>query len=165
MNASIGAKLVEFALRRPVTICMVFVSMLLLGVISSRLLPLEKLPGIDIPELYVHVPYPNSTPAEVERLITRPIEEALATISGQQRLNSVSRENGADIAIEFNWEANINAKSIEAREKIDAIRHLLPKDVERVLVFQFNTNDMPIFKLGSPVNETCLWPMICWIAS
>ncbi|HCB08218.1 MAG TPA: AcrB/AcrD/AcrF family protein, partial [Alteromonas sp.] len=56
-------------------------------------------------------------------------------------------ENRAEVFVEFDWDANIKAKSIEAREKIDAIRDELPDDVERVMVFKFNTNDMPIFQL------------------
>lgn len=142
-----GFTLAHWATKRPVTTVIVFISLLLLGMVSSRFLPLEKWPGIDIPELYINIPYPNSTPAEVERLITKPVEEALATISGIQRFRSWSKETGADISIQFKWDDNINAKSIEAREKIDAIRDLLPDDVERVLVFQFNTNDMPVFNL------------------
>lgn len=144
---SIGAKLAGFALKRPVTTMMFFMSLLLLGMASSRLLPLEKWPGIDVPQLYINVPYPNSTPAEVERLITRPLEEALATISGIERMRSTSKASGSGVSVSFKWDDNIGAKSIETREKIDAIRHLLPKDVERVLVYQFNTNDMPVFKL------------------
>lgn len=138
--------LTRFALTRPVTLCMFFLSLLLFGAISSRLLPLENFPGIDIPEIYVNVPYPNATPAEVERLITRPLEEALSTVSGIKAMRSFSNEDSADIGLEFNWEENINSKSIEVRERLDSVRHLLPKDVERVLVFQFNTNDMPIFQ-------------------
>ncbi|WP_199608679.1 efflux RND transporter permease subunit [Flocculibacter collagenilyticus] len=146
-NESIGSIFAAFSLRKPITVTMVFLSTLLLGLVSSKLLPLEMWPGVDIPELFINVPYANSTPAEVERLITRPVEEALATISGIKRLRSFSRENGAEIGLEFAWDENINAKSIEAREKVDAIRHLLPDDVERVLVFQFNTSDMPILQL------------------
>lgn len=142
-----GAGLANFALKRPVTICMLFFSMLLLGLIASRLLPLEKWPGIDIPEIWINIPYQDATPTEIEKMITRPVEEALATMSGVQRLQSTSDDNGANINLEFKWDENINAKSIEAREKIDAIRHLLPSDVERVLVYQFNTNDLPIFQL------------------
>ena len=142
-----GAALARFALRRPVTICMLFLSLLLLGMAASRLLPLEKWPGIDIPQIMVNIPYRDSTPAEVEKMITRPVEEALATMAGIKRLRSFSTENGAEVMIEFAWDENIKAKSIEAREKIDAIRHLLPDDVERVLVFKFNTTDMPIFQL------------------
>lgn len=144
---SMGAGLASFAIRRPVTICMLFFSMLLLGLIASRLLPLEKWPGIDIPEIWINIPYRDATPTEIEKMITRPVEEALATMSGVQRLQSNSDDNGANINLEFKWDENINAKSIEAREKIDAIRHLLPSDVERVLVYQFNTNDLPIFQL------------------
>ena len=142
-----GAALARFALNRPVTIGMMFVSMLLFGVVAGRLLPLEKFPGIDIPEMVIEVPYPDATPVEIETMITRPVEEAIATMSGIKRLRARSYENKAEIVIEFNWNENLKAKSIEAREKIDAIRHLLPDDVERVMVYRFNTNDMPIFQL------------------
>ncbi|MBR9907943.1 MAG: efflux RND transporter permease subunit [Gammaproteobacteria bacterium] len=148
MNAAqIGSLLASWALRRPVTTCMVFLSMLLLGAISSRLLPLEKFPGIEIPEIVVQVPYPNSTPAEVERLITRPLEEALATLSNVKRMRSTSTSDSAQVLLQFDWGQDINAQSLEAREKVDAVKHLLPDDIERVLVFQFNTEDMPVFQL------------------
>ncbi|MDP4946625.1 MAG: efflux RND transporter permease subunit, partial [Alishewanella sp.] len=139
--------LTRLALRRPVTICMFFISLLLLGGLASRLLPLEMLPGIDVPQLYVTVPYPNASPAEVERLITRPLEEALATVSGIKRLRSFANENSGDVSLEFRWSENISSKGLEVRERLDSIRHLLPSDVERVLLFQFNTSDLPIFQL------------------
>ncbi len=145
--AHAGAALASFAIRRPVTIFMVFFSLLVMGLGASRMLPLEKFPGIDFPELYIQVPYQDATPAEIEKMITRPVEEALATMSGIKRLRSYSNENSAQIALRFDWDANIKAKSIEAREKIDAIRHLLPDDVERVMVFKFNLADMPVFQL------------------
>lgn len=142
-----GAALARFAIRRPVTVSMLFFSLLLLGIAASRLLPLEKWPGIDIPEIVVNIPYRDATPAEIEKMITRPVEEALATMSGIKRMRSNSSENNAQIHLQFAWDENIKAKSIEAREKIDAVRHLLPDDVERILVFKFNTNDMPVFQL------------------
>lgn len=145
--AEIGASLARLALKRPVTICMLFISMLLLGAISSRLLPLEKFPGIEIPEMVVTVPYPNSSPAEVERLITRPLEEALATITDIKRMRSFSTSDNAQVVLQFEWGEDINSKSIEAREKVDGIKHLLPDDVERIQVMQFNTEDMPVFQL------------------
>ncbi|NVK56190.1 MAG: efflux RND transporter permease subunit [Alteromonadaceae bacterium] len=145
--AQAGASLTSFALRKPVTVCMVFLSMLVFGIAAGRLLPLEKFPGIDIPQMVVQIPYNDATPAEIERMITRPVEEAIATMSGIKRLRAASFENRAEVFVEFDWDANIKAKSIEAREKIDAIRDELPDDVERVMVYKFNTNDMPIFQL------------------
>jgi multidrug efflux pump subunit AcrB len=145
--AHAGASLADFALRKPVTIGLCFLSMLLFGIMAGRLLPLEKFPGIDIPQLMVQIPYNDATPAEIERMITRPVEEAIATMSGIKELRATSYEDKAEISVEFAWDANIKAKSIEAREKIDAISHLLPEDVERILVYKFNTTDMPIFQL------------------
>lgn len=141
------AFLTDWAMRRPVTLCMIFFSMLVLGMVATRLLPLEKWPGVDIPQIMVQVPYPNAAPAEVERLITRPLEEALASMSGVREMRSFSRENGADLVLDFAWDDNINARNIEVREQIDSVRHLLPDDVERLFVYQFNTEDLPVFQL------------------
>ena len=123
--AGIGASLARFALNKPVTIGMLFLSMLLFGIVSGRLLPLEKFPGIDIPEMVVQIPYPDATPVEIETMITRPVEEAVATMSGIKRLRARSYDNMAEVIVEFDWDENLKAKSIEAREKIDAIRHEL----------------------------------------
>lgn len=139
--------LTALALRRPVTVMMLCLSMLLLGGGATQLLPLEKWPGIEMPEIMVQVPYQASTPAEVERLITKPLEEAISTMGGIKRLNSESKESGADLWVEMNWDANIGGKSIEVREKIDAVRHLLPEDLKRIFVYQFSTSDMPILNL------------------
>ena len=152
-TTSASAVLTRWALRRPVTLCMIFLSMLVLGMVATKLLPLEKFPGVDIPQIMIQVPYPDASPAEVERLITRPLEEALASMSGVQEMRSFSRENGVDLVLDFAWDDNINARNIEVREQIDSIRGLLPVDVERIFVYQFNTDDMPVFQLRISSEE------------
>ncbi|WP_028767008.1 efflux RND transporter permease subunit [Shewanella fidelis] len=137
----------RFALARPVTTTMFFVAILLFGLASSRLLPLEMFPGIDIPQVIVEVPYKGSTPAEVERDITNILEESLATMSGIEEMRSSSSQNGAEIDLRMKWGQNVATKSLEAREKVDAVRHLLPRDVERVFIRQFSTADMPVLNL------------------
>lgn len=142
-----STNLTSLALRKPITTLMLCLTMLLTGFAATQLLPLEKWPGIDIPEMMINAPYQASTPAEVERLVTKPLEEALSTMGGIIRFNSTSTENGAQIGIEVEWERSLTGKAIEAREKIDAIRHLLPKDLQRIFVYQFSTADMPILTL------------------
>jgi HAE1 family hydrophobic/amphiphilic exporter-1 len=137
----------EIALRRPVTTVVVFVALALVGLIASRLLPLEKFPDIEFPGIFVQIPYDGSTPEEVERLITRPVEEALATLSGVERMFSSSNESRAEIFLQFDWDQNMGAKGIEARSKVDAIRHLLPEDVRRVFVFTGSLGDQPVLQL------------------
>lgn len=147
MSSSYTAPLARFALRRPVTIWMAFLAMLILGLAATKLLPLEKFPAIDIPQVMIQVPYPNATPAEVERLIIRPLEETLATITNVKEIRSYSNENNGFISLMFDWQEDVNARSIEVREKVEAARHLLPEDVERTYVMQFNTEDMPVLQL------------------
>ncbi len=137
----------EVALRRPVTTVVVFVALSLIGLLASRLLPLEKFPDIEFPGIFVQIPYAGSTPEEVERLITRPVEEALATLSGVETMSSTSDENQAQIFLQFGWDQSMGAKGIEARAKVDGIRHLLPDDVRRVLVFTGSLGDQPVLQL------------------
>lgn len=159
---SYSAPFARFALRRPVTVVMVFFAMLILGLASSRLLPLEKFPGIDIPQLVVSAPYPNATPAEVERLIVRPLEEALATVSGIKEIRSFSRENDAVVVLMFDWEEEIGSRSIEIREQVESIRHTLPKDLERIYVMHFNTDDMPVLqiRISSDRDLSLAWDLL-----
>ena len=137
----------EVALRRPVTTIVVFVALSLVGLLAAKLLPLEKFPDIEFPGIFVQIPYEGSTPEEVERLITRPVEEALATLSGVEQMFSSSDENNAQIFLQFGWDQSMGAKGIEARAKVDSIRHLLPNDVRRVLVFTGSLGDQPVLQL------------------
>ena len=137
----------EIALHRPVTTVVVFVALALVGLIASRLLPLEKFPDIEFPGIFIQVPYAGSTPEEVERLITRPVEEALATLSGVERMFSSSDEGQSQIFLQFGWDQSMGAKGIEARAKVDGIRHLLPEDVRRVFVFTGSLGDQPVLQL------------------
>ena len=137
----------EFSIRRPVTIVMIFVAMALVGVIATRLLPLEKFPDIQFPGIFVQIPYPNSTPEEIERTITRPVEESLATLSGVDLMRSWTREDEAQIWIQFGWDQEMSAVGIDARAKVDAIRGQLPPDLERIFVFTGSLSDQPILDL------------------
>jgi HAE1 family hydrophobic/amphiphilic exporter-1 len=137
----------EFALQRPVTTVVTFVALALVGLIASRLLPLEKFPDIEFPGIFIQVPYPGSTPEDVERLITRPIEEALATLSGVEQMFSTSDEGQAQIFLQFGWDQSMGAKGIEARAKVDSIRHLLPDDVRRIFIFTGSLGDQPVLQL------------------
>ena len=135
------------SLRRPITIVMVFVSLAAFGLISSRLLPLEQLPDIQFPGSFINIPYQGSSPEEVERLITRPIEEALATMSGIQFMRSTSTQDSAQIGMFFGWDTDAAVKGMEVMDKIDSARHLLPDDVDRIFVFRGSTSDQPILNL------------------
>ena len=136
------------SLKRPVTAIMFFVSLVVIGLIASQRLALEQFPDVSAPFLFVDLPYPGSTPNEVERTITRPVEEALSTLSGIKRMNSVSRADGANVFIEFSdWDRDIEITASEARDRIDAVRGDLPDDLQRYFVFKFSTSDEPVLRI------------------
>lgn len=143
----------ELSLRRPVTTTMLFVCFALIGAISAKLLPLEYFPSIEFPAVFVQVPYQGSTPEEVERLITKPIEEAVATIGGIQQMQSESNQNGAQVGVFFGWDEDVAVKGVEVLDKIDAIRGTLPSDVERVFVQKFSTNDQAMLRIRLSGNR------------
>ena len=139
--------LAELSLKRPVTAVMLFVSLTVIGLLAAFRLPLEYMPDIEAPFLFIDVPYPGSTPAEIERTISRPIEEALSTLTGIQSMESNSRADGAQLFLEFKWGQDVSTKAVEARDKIDAIRDDLPDDLQRFFVFKFSTSDQPVLQL------------------
>ncbi len=139
--------LAELSLKRPVTAVMFFVSLTVIGLLAAFRLPLEYMPDIEAPFLFINVPYPGSTPAEIERTIVRPVEEALSTLTGIQNMQSVSAADNGQLFLEFKWGQNVANKAVEARDKIDAIRADLPEDLQRYFVLKFATSDMPVLQL------------------
>ena len=129
--------LTELSVKRPVTTMMVFVSLVVVGLIATRLVPLEYFPDISFPGAFVQVPYPNASPEEVEEQVIRPMEEALATISGLERINSNAGENNGGIQVMFKQGSDINLKAIEIKEKIESVRNQLPDDFEYYNIFKF----------------------------
>ena len=134
----------RLALRRPITTIMIFLAVSLVGLVGARLLPLEQLPDVTFPFMGVTIPYPGSTPQEIEELITRPVEDALATLPGIKEVRSNSQEASAQFEIEFNWGIDVQAASFGVRTKLDSIRAQLPKAASRILMFTASSADQPV---------------------
>lgn len=146
-------KLTESSLRRPVTTLVIFLSFMVIGWIAARMLPLEFFPTFEYPYININIPYPNSTPEETEREITRPVEEILATISGIKRMISNSNENNCSIFLEFDWGVDANIRTIEAKEKIESIRNQLPPDLERIYVNRRSMQDIQVLTIRISSNR------------
>jgi len=132
------------ALKRPVTTTMTFIALIVVGMISVHLLRLEEFPDVTFPGMQVIIPYPGSTPEEVEQLITRPVEEALSTLAGIEELRSRSEAEQATFQIQFDWGRDIDAAAFDVRTKLDSIRSELPAGADRILAFSFNASDQPV---------------------
>lgn len=128
------AALSDFSMKRPITISMIFFSMVVIGLIAAKRLPLEQWPQLNTPRVTVNVSYPSSTPKEVEQNITRPLEEAISTIGDIEAINSESNTEGSVIRIQFKSDADIDEKAMLVKEQIDLTRPQLPDDIRRVKI-------------------------------
>jgi HAE1 family hydrophobic/amphiphilic exporter-1 len=143
----------DFALRRPVTTLMAFAAVAVIGIVSARLLPLEQYPDVSFPFMGAGVPYPGSTPEETEELITRPIEDALATLPGIEEIRSTSSDQDARFEIRFAWGTDINTAGFEVRNKMDSERAQLPKTADLKWMWMASTADSPMLTVRFSADQ------------
>jgi HAE1 family hydrophobic/amphiphilic exporter-1 len=124
----------DLAIRRPVTMLMVLVSVVVLGLVALARLPLGFMPEYESPETFVHVSYPNATPEQVERLIVRPLEETLGSVKGLRSMWSHCDQDGGMIRLEFEWGHKMDLARAEIKEKVDRVRRDLPDDIGEITV-------------------------------
>ncbi len=138
----------EFSIRKPVSIIVAMLIFITIGVISLLKLPLEMLPDTSFPGLMVQIPYPSSSPEEVERTITRPLEDMLATVNNLESLSSTSSSGSSMIHMQFKGGTNMDLASMQIRDKIDQIRGQLPSDIETIRIRRFSMSDRPVINFS-----------------
>jgi hydrophobe/amphiphile efflux-1 (HAE1) family protein len=141
----------DISIRRPVFATMVIMSFMVLGVVSMTRLGIDLFPEVNFPFVNIHVVYPGASPEEVETLVTRPIEDAVAGINGVKRVISTSTESRAMVGLELRLEIDPQAAAAEVREKVAAIRSRLPEQIEDPTIVRFDVAALPImtYAVGS----------------
>jgi len=138
----------SFSMKRPVTVIMFFLGITLFGLISWTRLQQELYPPIVYPQLSVVTFYKDAAPEEMEILVTKPVEEAVGTVSGVRRISSISKEETSLVIAEFNWGTNMDFAALGVREKIDLIKESLPRGSEDPIVMKFNPFELPLMVLN-----------------
>ena len=134
------------AVRRPITTVMLLVSVVVLGGIAVSRLPLAYLPKVDFPSIQVEIPYPNSNPTQIEKEIAKPVEEVLSTLSGVKKLRSESSADSARVSMEFNWGQDLDIVRMQISEKMEQVKPSLPPGIGEIMIYSFNTNDIPVIE-------------------
>ncbi len=155
----------EIAIKRHVTMLMIIVSLVVMGTVALFRLPLAFLPDFDQPLIFVQLPYQNASPAQVERLVVRPVEEALGSVGGLRNMWSHINDQGATIGMEFDWAQNMKVARTEVWEKIDRTRRDLPDDMGDIQVsnnWDSREADMPIIegRLSSKRDLSESWDLL-----
>jgi HAE1 family hydrophobic/amphiphilic exporter-1 len=141
-------KIPGISVKHPITTSMVFLALLILGLVSLSQLGLELLPDISFPTVVVFTPYPGVGPEEIESSISEPIEDAVSTLNGVERISSVSSEGVSMVVINFTWRTNMDTVVSEIREKVTAIEDDLPAAAERPAIVRFNPEFLPSIVLN-----------------
>jgi hydrophobic/amphiphilic exporter-1 (mainly G- bacteria), HAE1 family len=137
---------VATAVRRRVTVVMVATALAAFGIVGYLRLPLDLLPDISYPSLTVQTDFPDTAPAEVENLVTRPVEEAVGVLRGLHSVHSVSRPGVSEVTLEFDWGADMDLLLLDVREKLD--RLVLPEDAKDPIVLRFDPSLDPVLRIA-----------------
>ena len=143
--------LIRLATERRVTIAMVTIALVLFGLIGLSRLKVNLLPDLSYPTLTVRTEYVGAAPAEIENLISEPLEETLGVVKNLTRIRSVSRTGQSDVILEFAWGTDMDTASMDVREKLELIQ--LPLDVKKPLLLRFDPSTEPVLRLALDTGD------------
>lgn len=131
------------------TAVLVLLAIVTLGGLASYLsIPKESSPAIEIPMIAVNTVYPGVSPADMETLVTRPIEEELNRIPDLKELTSTSVEGYSSVVAEFGTHVNLEDALARVREKVDLARPKLPSDADDPSIVEFDFSEFPIMQVN-----------------
>jgi hydrophobic/amphiphilic exporter-1 (mainly G- bacteria), HAE1 family len=153
-NTLIDVQLSLMLLNRPVTAFMIVLATFIFGTIALRELSVDLLPDIETPSLLVQTTWSGASAREVETRINEPMEAVLSTIPGVSGIHSFARQGQSIVAIDFEWGRDMNLAFLNAREKLDQVRPMLPSQASRPTLIYTTPADEPVAVLAvRPVGQ------------
>ncbi|MEY4566583.1 MAG: Multidrug resistance protein MdtB, partial [Planctomycetota bacterium] len=143
----------DICIRRPVFTWVLVAIPVVLGIVSYFELGVDLFPKVDFPVISISAALPGASAEEMESSVTKPLEEAINTISGIDELRSITREGSTTLVVRFVLEKNGDVGAQEARDKISSILRQLPDGIETPLVNKFDLDAAPIITLGISGNR------------
>ncbi|MCC5934440.1 MAG: efflux RND transporter permease subunit [Balneolales bacterium] len=141
-------KLNEITLKNRTVILVLAVILIFAGAYSYSTIPKESNPSIEIPIFIVNTIYPGISPADMEALVTQPIERQLQGINGVKDIRSTTLESVSSVVVEFDLDVSLVEASQRVRERVDIARADLPPDVEEPMIIEIDLDDFPILTVN-----------------
>jgi HAE1 family hydrophobic/amphiphilic exporter-1 len=136
------------AVRRPIGTAMIYLGVLVVGAVALGRLSVDLLPDMDFPRVSVITTYEGVGAEEIETLITRPIEQAVSTIQGIDRIDSSTAEGISRVNLQFAWGSDLDVVVNDVRANLDRIAATLPEDAERPVIQKFDLSAVPVAQIG-----------------
>ncbi len=140
------------AVRRPVFTSMATLIVVVLGFFALGRIPVDLMPEVTYPSISISTEYENASPQEVEELITKPLERALAATPGVEEMSSTSKEGSSSITLYFSWGHNLDEGTNDIRDRLDRVVKNLPDDADSPFLRKYDTASFPIMLLGVSSN-------------
>lgn len=135
----------KFSVKKPYTVVVAVIIVLILGLVSFMGMQVDLMPSINLPYSVVITSYVGASPEEVETVVTKPLEQSMATVSNIKNVTSVSSENTSMIIMEFNQDTDMTAAANEMREKIDLVKPFWDdENIGSPMIVQLNPDMMPV---------------------
>lgn len=134
----------KFSVKKAYTVIVGIVLVIILGVVSLSKMSTDLLPSMNLPYAIVVTTYTGASPEQVERVVTQPIEAAMASTSNIKNISSVSSNNSSMVILEFEQTANMDSITVEMRESLDQISGYWPDEVGNPIIMKLNPDMMPI---------------------
>lgn len=134
----------KYSVKKAYTVIVGIVLVLILGAVAYTKMTVDLLPKMELPYAIIMTTYPGASPEAVEAGVTKPIEQALATVDNIKTVQSVSSENYSMVVLEFNSDANMDTATIDMRESLDQITGYFDESVGNPLILKMNPNMMPV---------------------
>ena len=137
----------DFAIKRPIITIVTMVALVVFGIFALIKLDVDELPEIDMPVVFVGIPYPGASPEQVEREVVDRVEEQVNAITGIDQVTSSSVDGFAQIIVQFQFGKNPDQGAQDVRDAISSIRGDLPPEMKDPISKKFDPNDQPIVSL------------------
>jgi len=138
----------DLSIKKPVFAWMIMFALLLFGAIGFMRLGVSQNPDIDFPVVSVQLSWEGAAPEVMENEVVDPVEEALMTIEGIEKVSSTSRFGNASVSAEFVLSKNIDVAVQEIQTKIAQTQRVLPREMDPPIILKINPEDRPILWVG-----------------
>lgn len=140
--------LIRWSVARPIAVTVLTLAVMMFGAVALRELAVDLLPSVEVPRISITTRYEGVAPQEVETLLTRPLEQALSTIEGVEKLEAVSSEGLSRVQLQFVWGTELQEALDDIRAALDRVRPNLPEDADPPSVYKFDLSTVPVAFLG-----------------
>lgn len=144
----------EFFVKRPIFTFSVYTALLILGIFSIRILPIDFFPEVSIPMISIITIRPGASPEEMEEEVTKYIEDAVSTVPNVTNIKSSSLQDISAVTVEFDWGTDIDKAADDIRTRLEITKYYLPEDADIPKVFKFDLSQIPILVGTFQVKDT-----------